>query len=130
MEKQVMTRGVDDDVYRQAKAAAALRGMPMGSAVTEALKAWVTEKATTGGDDELHEDIGFVKSSWRKLKKHSGKAVVISSGKLQGVFESYEDACAYSSKFRMALTFVVGNPPEEHEVEFGPDLEVQQGLLS
>jgi len=41
VKKQVLIRGVDEDVYRLAKSAAALQGISMGLAVSEALKGWV-----------------------------------------------------------------------------------------
>ncbi len=125
-----MIRGVDGEVYRRAKAAAALRDVSMGHAVSEALRTWVEERGTDDTERKFRENVDFVRSKWKKLKKHKGKAVVISSGKLQGVFKSYREASAFSSRFKVALTFVVEQPPSEHEIEFGPDLEVQPKLFS
>ncbi len=121
----MLIRGVDGEVYRRAKATASLRGVSMGSAVSEALRAW--SEAGGGADvEELRNNQDFVKSHWRKLLKQDQKAVVVSSGGLQGVFDSYEEACSFAAKFRMALAFVVEAPPVEQEVELGPDLAVQR----
>lgn len=125
-----MIRGVDGEVYRRAKAAAALRGVSMGHAVSEALKTWMEERREADTEREFRENADYVRSEWKMLKKYRGKAVVVSSGKLQGVFKSYREASAFSSRFRVALAFVVERPPSEHEIEFGPDLEVQPKILS
>ena len=64
VKKQVLIRGVDEDIYRRAKSAAALQGVSMGAAVSEALRGWV-EKGRT--DDEIQmevkQDIQYVKAT-------------------------------------------------------------------
>ena len=125
MRKQVLFRGVEDEVYRRAKAAAALRGVSMGSAVSEALKAWVEKEGADDRQEEYRGNLDFVRSEWKRLRRHRGKAIVVSSGRLQGVFDGYKEACDYSSRFKVALAFVVEEPPSEREIEFGPELEVQ-----
>ena len=125
MRKQVLFRGVEDEVYRRAKAAAALRGVSMGSAVSEALKAWVEKEGADDRQEEYRGNLDFVRSEWKRLRRHRGKAIVVSSGRLQGVFDSYKEACDYSSRFKVALAFVVEESPSEREIEFGPELEVQ-----
>ena len=125
MRKQVLFRGVEDDVYRRAKAAAALRGVSMGSVVSEALKAWVEKEHGDHRQEEYRGNLDFVRSEWKRLRRHRGKAIVVSSGRLQGVFDSYKEACDYSSRFKVALAFVVEESPSEREIEFGPELEVQ-----
>ena len=125
MRKQVLIRGVEDDVYRRAKAAAALRGVSMGSVVSEALKAWVEKENGDARQEEYRGNLDFVRSEWKRLRRHRGKAIVVSSGRLQGVFDSYKEACDYSSRFKVALAFVVEESPSEREIEFGPELEVQ-----
>ena len=125
MRKQVLFRGVEDDVYRRAKAAAALRGVSMGSVVSEALKAWVEKENGDARQEEYRGNLDFVRSEWKRLRRHRGKAIVVSSGRLQGVFDSYKEACDYSSRFKVALAFVVEESPSEREIEFGPELEVQ-----
>lgn len=131
MKKQVLIRGVDEDIYRRAKSAAALQGVSMGAAVSEALRGWV-EKGRT--DDyiqkEVKQNVQYVKARWSDLKRHKGEAVVISGKKLQGVFSSYEEARRFSSRFKVALTFVVDKMPQTRELEFGPDLEIQQEIQS
>jgi hypothetical protein len=125
MRKQVLIRGVEDEVYRKAKAVATIRGVSMGSAVSEALSEWVEKE---GGDDREREyrgNLDFVRSEWKRLKRYIGKAIVVSSGRVQGVFDSYEEACDYSSRLKVALTFVVEDSPGEREIEFGPELEIQ-----
>ncbi len=124
MAKDVLIRGVDEQLYRRAKARAALRGLSLGKAVSDALKIWTEEEAGDESEEELLRNIEFAKSEWTKLKRHSGKAVVISAGKLQGVFKSYQEACAFSTRFKVALTFLVTEPPTEREIELGPELEV------
>jgi len=131
VKKQVLIRGVDEDVYRLAKSAAALQGISMGLAVSEALKGWV-ENGHTEDDvqKEVRQNIRYVKAHWSDLKRHKGEAVVISGKKLQGVFSSYEEARRFSSRFKVAITFVVENIPQTRELELGPDLEVQHEMQS
>jgi hypothetical protein len=127
MKKQVLIRGVDEDIYRKAKSAAALQGVSMGFAVSDALRSWVENERK--GDEiqkEVKQNVRYVKAYWRDLKKHTGEAVVISGGKLQGVFSSFEEARSFSSRFKIALTFVVDKMPQTRELELGPDLELQQ----
>ena len=131
MKKQVLIRGVDQDIYRRAKSAAALQGVSMGAAVSEALKGWVENGQ---GEDyiqkEVKQNVQYVKAHWSDLKRHKGEAVVISGKKLQDVFGSYEEARSFSSRFKIALTFVVDKMPQTRELEFGPDLEVQHEIQS
>ncbi len=131
MKKQVLIRGVDEDIYRKAKSAAALQGVSMGLAVSEALRGWV--ESVRSEDDiqkEVKRNVQYVKAHWSDLKRHKGEAVVISGRKLQGVFSSYEEARSFSSRFKVALTFVVDKMPQTRELELGPDLEVQHEIQS
>ena len=131
MKKQVLIRGVDEAIYRRAKSAAALQGVSMGLAVSEALRGWV-ENGHTEDDlrQQVRQNIQYVKTHWNNLKKHKGKAVVISGKKLEGVFDSYEEAQSFASHFKVALTFVVDKMPQTHELEIGPDLEIQHKIQS
>src|SRR5271167_2108476 len=125
VKKQVLIRGVDEDVYRRAKSAAALQGVSMGLAVSEALRGWIENgQAGEGIRKEVKQNVEYVKARWNDLKRHKGQAVVVSGRKLQGVFTSYEEARRFSSRFKVALTFVVDKMPETRELEFGPDLEL------
>jgi len=131
MKKQVLIRGVDGDIYRRAKSAAALQGISMGVAVSNALRSWVENG---GKEDEIQKEVKqnaqYVKSHWRDLRKHKGEAVVISGRKLQGIFGCLEEARSFSSSFKIALTFVVDKIPQTQELELGPDLELQQKVQS
>jgi Zn-dependent M32 family carboxypeptidase len=131
MKKQVLIRGVDEDIYRRAKSAAALQGVSMGLAVSEALRGWV-ENGQKEDDvqKQVKQNVHYVKAHWSDLKRHKGEAVVISGKKLQGVFSSYEEARSFSSRFKVALTFVVDKMPQTRELELGPDLEVQHKIHS
>jgi hypothetical protein len=127
MPKDIMVKGVDPETYRRAKATAALGGISMGRAVSDALERWIEEKKEIEMESEYRRDMDFVRREWKKqLQGHRGKAVVVSSGRLEGVFDSYERACGFAERYRVALTFVVGDYPEESEIEIGPDLEVQR----
>ena len=128
MAKDVMIKGVDPAVYRRAKAAAALGGLSMGQAVSEALARWVEDEKEVEMESEYRRDVDFVRREWKKeLEPLRGKAVVVSAGRVEGVFDSYAQACEFAARFRVALTFVVGDYPSEREIEIGPDLEVQRG---
>jgi hypothetical protein len=131
MKKQVLIRGVDEEIYRRAKSAAALQGVSMGLVVSEALRGWV-ENGQTADDfqNEVKQNVQYVKAHWSELKKHKGEAVVVSGKKLQGVFSSHEEARKFSSQFKVALTFVVDKMPQTRELELGPDLEVQHKTKS
>src|SRR5487761_1481766 len=125
MRRDVLIREVDDRAYRRAKAAAALRGISMGSAVSEALENWGNEH-TRGLDEEYRKDLEFVRKKWKELRPRKGKAIVVASQKIKGVVDTYKEACEYSSKFKVALTFVVEEEsPEERDIELGPELEIQ-----
>jgi hypothetical protein len=130
MKKTVLIRGVDEEAYRRAKAAAAMRGIHLGRVVSQALEEW--SKGLEGGDveREVEQDREFVRKAWKTLAKHRGKSAVVSSGKLQGIFDTYDEASKFASKFKVALTFVVEGPPTERVLEIGPELELQQGLHS
>jgi hypothetical protein len=127
MKKQVLVRGVDEDVYRRAKSAAALEGVSMGFVVSEALRAWVEgAKGDMEVRQEVRRNVQYVTARWEELQKHRGRAVVVSGGKLQGVYSSLEEARSFSSRFRVALAFVVDEKPRTGELELGPDLEIQR----
>jgi hypothetical protein len=127
MKKEVLVRGVDQDVYKMAKSAAALRGVSMGAAVSDALRSWVNdERKEDEIEKEAKQNVQYVKTHWGELKKHQGKVVVISGRKLRAVFSSYEEARDYAGRFRLALTFKVDELPRRREVELGPELEIQQ----
>ncbi len=89
VKKQVLIRGVDEDIYRRAKSGAALQGVSMGLAVSEALRGWAENAlAEDGVRKEVKQDVQYVKAHWSDLKRHKGEAVVISGRRLQGVFAS------------------------------------------
>jgi Zn-dependent M32 family carboxypeptidase len=101
MKKQVLIRGVDADIYRRAKSAAALQGVSMRLAVSEALKEWVEKGYSEDAvQKEVKQNVQFVKAHWSDLKRHKGEAVMISGNRLQGAFASYEEARSFSSRFR------------------------------
>ncbi len=124
MKKQVLIRGVDEKVYRLAKAAAASVGLSMGAAVEQALDAWAKEVERSTLERELSENLNFVRREWENIKmRHQGEFAVVAQGKLQGAFGSYDEARKVSSRFRIALAFPVeGDAPERREIEFGPEL--------
>jgi len=131
MKKQVLIRGVDEAIYRRAKSAAALQGVTMGAAVSDALKSWVENgQAEDRVEKEVKQNTQYVKAHWGDLKRHKGQAVVISGRKLQGVFGSYGEARRFSSRFKVALIFIVDEMPQIRELELGPDLEIQQQIQS
>ena len=123
--KDVLIRGLDSAVYRRAKAAAASKGVRLGKALDEALAGWAKEVENSGLDAEMDANLNFVRNNWNRIKVNKGKAVVVSDGRLQGVFPTYEEARATASRMkRVALVFVVDKPPVEREIEFGPELEI------
>jgi hypothetical protein len=120
MSKDVLIKGVEEETYRRA-----LEGLSMGEAVSEALRLWVDERKTADLSSEYTSDLNFVCKNWDgSLKRHRGKAVVISIGKLQGIFDTYAKARELSKRFEAALVFVVDNRPIERDIEIGPELEV------
>ena len=117
-------RGVDDEAYRKAKAAAAYQGIPLGRAVSEALEDWARGSDTAAIDRELSADRSFVRRSWGKLKAHRGKIAVVQGGRLRGVFDDYDEARGFSSRFGVALVFRVDSPPAKKELEIGAEMAV------
>lgn len=122
--KNILIRGVDDSVYRRAKAVAASKGVTLGNAVAEALSDWARKAENADIDAEVESNLKFVRTSWNKIEPSRGKAVVVAGGRLQGVFPTYEEARSAASKRKIALVFVVDKPPIEREIEFGSELEV------
>jgi hypothetical protein len=125
MKKQVLIRGVDDDIYRRAKAAAANLGIPMGSAVEEALSSWSDRMEKTSIVRELAQEQQFVRGRWDEIRRHRGKVAVVAEKKLQGVFDTYAEARRFSSRFRIASTFAVQEAPRKREIELGPEMAIQ-----
>jgi hypothetical protein len=122
--KDVLIRGVDDLIYRQAKAVAATKGITLAGAIDEALTQWAKEAENTQLDAEIDANLKFVRSSWNKIRANKGKIVVVAGAQLQGVFPTYAEARAFASKKKIAMVFVVDKPPMEREIEFGPELEL------
>ena len=118
---------MDPEVYRRARATAALEGMSMEKAVSKALERWTDEMRGMESEREYLRNLEWVRLKWDELAPHKGKAVVVSSARLQGAFGSYDLACKFAARFGVALTFVVRDRPREREIEIGPDLEIQQG---
>jgi hypothetical protein len=114
--------GLDESIYRRAKSVAASKSITVGNAVDEALASWTKEmEGPAGSEAEVHRSREFVQSNWNKIyKQYKGKAVVVSEGRLQGVFPTYEEARSFArKKCRVALVFVVERPPIKREIELG-----------
>jgi hypothetical protein len=59
--KDVLIRGLDDSVYKRAKAVAASKGITVGSAVDQALASWTKEmEAAAGLETEINKNREFV----------------------------------------------------------------------
>lgn len=125
MRKNILVRGVDEEAYRRGKAAAAEKGIPLGVAVSEALSRWAEEERKPDVELRVKSDRAFVRSNWKRLERHKGEAVVVADGRLQETFKTYDQAREFSSRFEIALAFVVEEPPSERELEIGPKLEIQ-----
>ena len=50
---------------------------------------------------------------------------MVAEGRLRGEFPTYDEARSFASKKKVALVFVVDEPPSEREIEFGAEMEVQ-----
>ncbi|MDE1854303.1 MAG: hypothetical protein KGI38_11240 [Thaumarchaeota archaeon] len=122
MKRTILVRGVDEFAYRRAKAAAALKGVSIGSAVSEALEEWAKGSDTAAIDREVRADRAFVSRSWERLKAHRGKVVVVQGGRLRGVFDDQASARNFSSKYDVALVFTVDEPPAKKVLEIGAEL--------
>lgn len=75
--KNILIRGVDDSVYRRAKAVAASKGVTLGNAVAEALSDWARKAENADIDAEVESNLKFVRTSWNKIEPSRGKAVVV-----------------------------------------------------
>jgi hypothetical protein len=126
VKRDVLIRGVNDAVYRRAKASAASKGITLGQAVDEAFASWARDAETGNLEAEIEANREFVRLNWKKISsKNKGKAVVISGGQLRGVFPTYEGARSFASKkCKVALVFLIDKPPAEREIDFGAYLEV------
>ncbi|MDG6919886.1 MAG: hypothetical protein JRN13_05925 [Nitrososphaerota archaeon] len=124
MKKTILVRGVEVEAYRRAKAAAALKGVSIGTAVSQALREWAGAPDAAPTDAEVRADRDFVKRNWAKLEPHKGRTVVVQGGKLRGVFDDLDAATEFSSRFEVALVFTVKGPPVERELEIGAEMAV------
>ncbi|MDG6946044.1 MAG: hypothetical protein JRN63_00055 [Nitrososphaerota archaeon] len=122
MKRTILVRGVDEGAYRRAKAAAALKGVPIGSAVSEALEEWARGSDTAAIDREARADREFVRRSWGRLRAHRGKVAVVQGGRLRGVFDDQASAREFSSQFDVALLFTVDAPPAKKVLEIGAEM--------
>ena len=122
MKKTILVRGVEVEAYRKAKAAAALKGVSIGTAVSQALREWASDAAPA--DADVRADRDFVKRNWAKPEPHKGKTVVVQGGKLRGIFDGFDAAAEFSSRFEVALVFTVNEPPAKRELEIGAEMAV------
>jgi hypothetical protein len=123
--KDVLIRGLDESIYRRAKAAAASKGISVGNAVDEALASWAKGMENAELEDEVKKNQEFVKFNWNKIKKFKGKIAVVSEERLQGVFSTFEEARSFAKrKNKIALVFPIERPPIQREIELGPEMEI------
>jgi hypothetical protein len=88
----LVLKRIPEDKVRLLKAEAARRGLTPSEAVEEAIELWLRAHAVV-------EDSDADDAAWRRLRRRlereaRGKYVVIAEGRLQGVYETLEEAAA------------------------------------
>jgi len=100
----IAVRGVDRELYRRVKAAAALRGMRIGEVVNEALRLWLSIKPgaltiLSEVEREAERNRRVLQEAFGELlERHEGKYVAVAGGRVLGVFNTVEEAAEVIEK--------------------------------
>ena len=113
VKKNIVVKGVDEEIYRKVKAKASLLGIRVSDAVNMALKAWVEDFF-----DEQEENRRVARAFIEKNKHLKGKYLVVAKGKVMGVYDTLDEAIVVLRKLwnegvRKAILTEIG---EEKEV--------------
>ncbi|MGB9660269.1 MAG: hypothetical protein ACPLY9_07150 [Nitrososphaerales archaeon] len=90
--KNVVIKGVDEELYRRAKARATLLGLKIPDAINEALKKWLESEEELPTMEELANKSLLESELSKLIKEHSGKYVAVAKGKILGIYDTIEKA--------------------------------------
>lgn len=112
----VLVRGIDDEVYAKLKAQAAERGLRIGEALTEAIKAWLSNSPEK---DERERERDLNIATFRRMrrfleKNHQGRWALIAKGEViklaDSLSEIVEARKSEGLSERPCLVFKIGEP--------------------
>jgi len=92
--RDILIRGVEDEVYRRFRAEVIRRGMTLGRAISEAMEMWLSSR-TEDRDLRYEEELNnraFLRMREKLRKEHYGKIGIFCFGKLIGIASSMEEA--------------------------------------
>ncbi|MEZ0346252.1 MAG: hypothetical protein ABWK01_06860, partial [Infirmifilum sp.] len=125
--KVVGIRGLDEELYKKVKAAAALRGMRVRDAFEEALRLWLSVKPEVLGLlGEVEVEAEANRRAFRELREkllggHAGSYVAVARGRLVGVFDTFDEAAEAVERLgvKQAVIERLVEEPGRRRVELG-----------
>ena len=123
MDKVVVIKNVDEELYRKFKAMVVLKGLTLGEALNQALSLW----SRASENIEVVEYLEIVKEAeanrrvYRELedyliRNHENKYVAIARGKLLGIFDSRKEALEAVRKVNPQHAIVTKVEPKKTRV--------------
>lgn len=88
----VIIRGLNEELYRQLKAKAALHGHKISRALEDAIRIWVEAGNSVVQDEADANNKAYSTMKQDLLRRHPRKYVVFAEGKLLGVANTLEQA--------------------------------------
>ncbi|MGQ9469614.1 MAG: hypothetical protein ACUVTD_07330 [Nitrososphaerales archaeon] len=90
--RNVVVKGVDEELYRRAKAKATLLGLKIPDAINEALKKWLEAEEELPTMEELANRSLLESEFSRLIEEHRGKYAAAAKGRILGVYDTVEEA--------------------------------------
>ena len=90
--RNVVIKAVDEELYRKAKAKAALLGIKIPDAVNEALRGWIQSKQSRESLEELANRSELEGKLPELIRRYEGKYVAVAKGRVMGTYETLEEA--------------------------------------
>ena len=107
----VIIRGLDENLHRNLKAGAAIRGLSLSKALEEAIRVWLRVDENKSAHDESEENnLAYEKMKEQFGVKYRGKYVVFGRGRFLGPADSLDQAgaLARANRVRKALVAKIG----------------------
>jgi antitoxin component of RelBE/YafQ-DinJ toxin-antitoxin module len=90
--RNVVVKGVDEELYRRAKAKAALLGLKIPDAINEALKKWLESEEELPNMEETANRRLLESEFPRLMEDYEGKYVAVAKSRVLGVYDTIEEA--------------------------------------
>ena len=90
----VLIKEVDKELYAKFKSKAALKGLRINEAFTEAMIKWLAEEQEKGEKDLMRQqnNATYRRTLPNLIKEYENKWIVISEGLIIGIFENRDEA--------------------------------------